>query len=117
MPVVAWAAKKVGRPVKWLKEIVLPAEGPREWEFHQVALTPENVPWMTRRQVRDRVRRVSASRLQYAQRILGAWEGISDDRQLGAFDDRRILPLTVSAREGKKVASCCATKLSASNSG
>lgn len=88
----------VGRPIKWFKEIACAKNS--EWEVHQVALTPENAPWMTRKQVRDRIRRAAATPWQYAQRILGAWDGLSDDRSLASWTDRQLVTLAVSAREG-----------------
>jgi hypothetical protein len=88
----------VGRPVKWLKEIVLsPDSG---WTVFQVALSPENVPWMSRKAVKARIKAAALTPWQFAQRILGAWDGVSDDRQLGAWSDKLLVPLSVGARQG-----------------
>lgn len=91
----------VGRPVAWLKKIVLDTTVDEDlrWEVHSVALSPENVPWMPRRQVLARIRRMKATPWQYAQRILGAWDGVSDGRRLSAFSDRRVVPLGRSSKQ------------------
>lgn len=88
----------VGRPVKWLRQIVEADDSP--WNQHVVAFSREAAPWYSRKQVDDWLKEMTASPWQYAQRIQGAWEGVTDDRCLSAFSDSSVLPLSVGTRSG-----------------
>lgn len=96
----------VGRPVKWLKEVVEQGIAEREagegegWSFYQIALTAENCPWYTPAQIRRRIREVARTPWEYAQRIEGAWDGISEERRFASFTDQNVVPLTVRPTEG-----------------
>lgn len=103
----------VGRPVRWLRDLVnaqddpandIGPDDPAWWSRYQVALSKRNCPWYTQKQIDARIKRVAATPWQYAQRILGAWDGVSDDRWFSAFSDELVTPLTVGATQGWPVA-------------
>lgn len=89
----------VGRPVKWLREIVEQGVRDGDWSFHQVALSVANCPWYTPDQVADRIREARRQPWSYLQRIEGEWDGVSEDRRFASFTDEALLPLTVGLRE------------------
>jgi len=88
----------VDRPVDWLKEVVEQGVEDRKagrgegWSFYQVALTAENCPWYTPAQIEERVREGARTPWQYHQRILGAWEGVSDARRFVGFREPNLVP-------------------------
>lgn len=87
----------VDRPVDWLKEVVEQGVADRAagrgdgWSFYQVALTAENCPWYTPAQIEERVREANRTPWQYHQRILGAWEGVSDARRFVGFGEPNLV--------------------------
>lgn len=96
----------VGRPVKWLKDVVKQGIADREqgrgegWSFYQLALTTDNCPWYTEEQIAERRRQVARTPWEYEQRINGAWDGVSEGRRFVGFGDAHLLPLTTGARTG-----------------
>lgn len=91
----------VGRPVEWFKEVVEQGIADRKagrgagWSFYQFGLSRKNCPWYTEEQIEERRREVSRTPWEYAQRIDGAWDGVSEDRRFGTFDTPNLLLLTV----------------------
>jgi hypothetical protein len=87
----------VGRPVKWLKDVVEAGVADRAagrgegWSFYQVALTAANCPWYTPAQIEERIREAARTPWQYHQRILGAWEGVSDARRFVGFGEPNLV--------------------------
>jgi phage terminase large subunit-like protein len=81
----------VGRPTAHLRRVV-EARG-SGWVCWVVALTPEAVPWLPPAHVRRRIRREALRPWQYQQRILGAWDGVTESRRFVAWDPERHLLL------------------------
>lgn len=90
----------VGRPVKWLREIVEDGVRDGDWTLHRVPLSTTTCPWYSADQVARRLREARRAPWSYAQRIEGAWEGVSDDRRFTGLAEGSILPLTVGPRQG-----------------
>lgn len=87
-------ATMVGRPVGWLRQMVegeepSPSSGRTVhgsgWVQYVARLDREHCPWYTQDQIDAWVRQWASAPWEYAQRVEGAWEGISDDRYLAAF--------------------------------
>ena len=85
----------VGRPTGWLREIVEEGiaerlEGGEGWSFYQVALSVQNCPWYTPKQVERRIREVGRTPWEYAQRIEGAWDGVTEGRWFVGYSDKSV---------------------------
>lgn len=78
----------VDRPVGWLREIV-EAEG-SSWVQLVAAFSRDNCPWYTEQQVAEHLDTMRSSAWQWAQRVEGAWEGVSEDRMLSGFTDDSV---------------------------
>lgn len=91
----------VGRPVEWFREVVEAGIADRKagrgpgWSFYQFGLSRQNCPWYTEEQILERIREVSRTPWEYAQRIDGAWDGVSEDRRFATFDTPNLLTLGV----------------------
>lgn len=88
----------VGRPVKWLREIVEAgvrdrSHGQEGWTFHQVAMSQENCPWYTKDQILRRIAEVARTPWEYRQRIEGTWDGVSEGRKFAAYTDSNLVSL------------------------
>lgn len=96
----------VGRPVEWFKEVVRQGMADRDagrgagWSFYQLGLSRKNCPWYTEEQIQERIREVARTPWEYAQRIDGAWDGVSADRRFGTFEDANLLTLAVTLKQG-----------------
>lgn len=88
----------VGRPVKWLRQIVEAVDSP--WVQYVVRFSAASAPWYSAAQIASFLRDMAAAPWQYAQRIEGAWEGVTDDRRLSAFSGSNVVPLTVGMAQG-----------------
>jgi hypothetical protein len=88
----------VGRPVKWLRQIVEAADSP--WKQYVVQFSAASAPWYSAAQVASFLRDMAAAPWQYAQRVMGAWEGVTDDRRLSAFSNGNVVPLTITPAQG-----------------
>lgn len=78
----------VGRPVGWLREIVEAPGSP--WVQLVAEFSPENCPWYSAEQISEHLENMRASMWEYQQRVLGAWEGVSADRELTGFTDDAV---------------------------
>lgn len=96
----------VGRPVKWLRQIVEAgvkdrgAGRGRGWSFYQIGLSAANCPWYDPQEIEEFVRDARRTPWNYAQRIEGAWDGISEERRFSSFTDVNVLPADVGPRQG-----------------
>lgn len=90
----------VDRPTGWFRDRVEPLEqdGSRrvwlaghdrpqgvQWKQYVVPFTRDNVPWLDEETFQEQVEAVSADPRQAAQRLQGAWEGLTVDRIFSAF--------------------------------
>jgi phage terminase large subunit-like protein len=84
----------VGRPIKWFRRIVEGDDvpGAPRWSFYQVAFRPEFVPWYTDQQIVEWLAESAAAPWLYAQKIEGAWEGVTENRSLSNFTAAAIVP-------------------------
>lgn len=80
----------VGRPVRWLREMVEKHGSP--WTQYVAEFNHDNCPWYTEEQVEDWLDTMKASPWDYQQRALGAWEGVTLDRLFAAFSEHRVSP-------------------------
>lgn len=78
----------VGAPVGWLREQV-EAEGSR-WSEHVIPFVAEHCPWYDPEQSREWLEMRRASPWDYAQRVLGAWDGVTEGRVFDAFEERHV---------------------------
>jgi len=80
----------IGKPLAWLKTYLhgnaeTNEEGHPEWSETLIKLTPENVPHRTADNIAKQVAAYDA--WEYAQRVEGAWEGVTVDRYLHGFSE------------------------------
>lgn len=85
----------IGKPLTWLKVYLHGNEetgeaGHTDWSETLITLTPENVPHRSGDSLAAQI--ASYSPWEYAQRVEGAWEGITHDRFLSAFSEGCVLP-------------------------
>ena len=78
----------VDRPIGWFREIV-EAEG-SPWKQIVAVFSAENCPWYSAKIIADHLETMRASGWQWAQRVEGAWEGVSDERELTGFTDESV---------------------------
>lgn len=78
----------VDRPVEWFREIVEAEDSP--WVQIVAAFNAENCPWYDADQIEEHLETMRASAWQWAQRVEGAWEGVSSDRMLSGFSDDSV---------------------------
>ena len=88
----------VGRPVDWLQKLVegdpttTPPTPPTEhWAQTIIRLTPEDMPYRTAESLRAQT--AGYGPWEYAQRVLGAWEGESHDRRFTSWSADLVVPL------------------------
>lgn len=75
----------VDRPVAWFREIVEAPNTP--WTQLVAEFSAANCPWKSPEEIAEHLENMRASMWQWSQRVEGAWEGVSDDRQLSGFTD------------------------------
>lgn len=89
-------ATMVNRPVQYLREMVegddeTPKEGrtvhSTGWVQYVGKLSIEACPWKSEEEISEMIAIMSNSPWQYAQRIEGAWEGITEGRRFVGFTD------------------------------
>ncbi len=85
----------VGRPVGWLRDIV-EAEGSR-WVQHVARFSREACPWYTEEQCAQWLEVMESSPWEYAQRIEGAWDGVTLDRFYTGFSEANVDPAAIGA--------------------
>lgn len=80
----------IGRPATWLRNWVEgnpdtgdPAQ--EDWDIHRIKLTPENCPHRSAESIEKQIRGYGP--WEYAQRVEGAWEGITTDRWISFSED------------------------------
>ena len=78
----------IDRPTDWLRKMVEADDSP--WTQLVAAYTPENVPWTTADEREEHLENMRASAWQWAQRVEGAWDGVSDERMLSGFADDSV---------------------------
>ena len=79
----------VDRPCQWLREMV-EAEG-SPWMQIVAPFSLATCPWYSAEQVEEHIANMKASPWQFAQRVEGAWEGVSDDRMISGFTDDSVI--------------------------
>ncbi len=87
---VFMAFTPIGRPATWLRDWVEgnPNTGDtahEEWDIHRIKLNPENCPHRTPDSIEKQIRGYGP--WEYAQRVEGAWEGITTDRWISFSED------------------------------
>ncbi len=93
-------ATMVGRPVEWVRDMVegtdeeSPTRGRTEhatgWVQYVARLDRAHCPWYTQAQIDEWVDIARSAPWEYAQRVEGAWDGITLDRLLQGFSDRTV---------------------------
>ena len=79
----------VDRPCQWLREMVEADGSP--WMQIVAPFSRQTCPWYSAEQVEEHLVNMKASPWQYAQRIEGAWEGVSDNRMISGFTDDCVI--------------------------
>lgn len=82
-------ATPIGRPVKWLRELIEAVDS--VWKEYLVEFNHSNCPWYSILQCNNWIAEAMSSLWTYQQRILGAWEGLTVDRIFSGFDVGSIL--------------------------
>ncbi len=80
----------IGRPALWLRDWVdgNPDDGTvakEDWDLHRIKLSPENCPHRDPDSIRQQI--AGYGPWEYAQRVDGAWEGISTDAWIEFSED------------------------------
>ena len=80
----------LGRPTEWLRDWVEgnpdTNEPPKEdWDVQRIKLSPENCPHRTPKSIEEQI--ASYGKWEYAQRVEGAWSGISVDAWISFSED------------------------------
>ena len=78
----------VDRPLTWLREMVEAPGSP--WIQLVAAFSSVNCPWYSLDMIADHLETMSASAFQFAQRVMGEWDGVSDERMLSGFTDESV---------------------------
>lgn len=78
----------VDRPCGWLRELVEVED--TQWVQLVAAFSRENCPWYSKEIAEQILNNARASSWQWAQRVEGAWEGVSDNRELTGFTDDSV---------------------------
>lgn len=84
----------IGRSLEWLRTIIEgdPTKGiePQEdWLQITIELSPKDCPWRTQESIDAQC--ASYGPWEYAQRALGAWEGVTPDRMFPAFTESLVV--------------------------
>ena len=87
---VFMAFTPIGRPATWLRDWVEgnPDTGDtahEDWNIHRVKLSAENCPHRTPESIEKQIK--SYGPWEYAQRVEGAWEGVTTDRWISFSED------------------------------
>ena len=85
-------ATPIGRPVEYLKKVAEAED--TVWIQFVAALSHENCPWYSQKQVDDWIEEARAFPDSYEQRIKGAWEGITTLRTFSGFDSTCLIQPT-----------------------
>ena len=92
----------VGRPVEYLRELVEAKGSP--WRQYVAAFSAENCPWYTREQVDGWLEVMDTSPFERAQRVEGAWDGVTLDRFLAGFSEANVDASAIGAGTSVEVA-------------
>ena len=90
---IAMSFTPISRPALWLRNWVEgnsdtgdPAK--EEWDIHRIKLSAENCPHRTPESIEEQI--ASYGSWEYNQRVLGAWEGISNERWIAGFGEENL---------------------------
>lgn len=79
----------VDRPCQWLREMVEAEDS--QWIQIVAPFSHATCPWYSAEQVEEHLENMKGSPWQWAQRIEGAWEGVSQNRMISGFTDDCVI--------------------------